>query len=278
MNDDDPQAVKRMLVYLYTLDYPDEDDSGVPAEHLAVEHSPQPHLLHETSTTTEEGTVLGTNLERSDDATLRSVRMMNNVLVYAIAEKYDIAELKELAKRKFQMVANSKWPHNNFLAVVGEVFSTTPDGDMGLRQVVLDACRRNFQEILEDEESRSGFLANTAIAAVVSTAAVQKIKEDRIQLDEALARRIAMRNEVSRANENAKEALDRKNELESRLDSIIKNANAIEQCRHCYKKFDWLLERGGNSAFFGGQFPAGQLPGQFPVQIRCMHCRTKEAL
>ena len=274
MNDDDPQAVKRMLVYLYTLDYPDEGDSGVPAEHLAVEHSPQPHFLHETSTTTEEGTVLGTNLERSDDATLHSVRMMNNVLVYAIADKYDIVELKELAKRKFQTVANSKWPHDNFLAVVREVFSTTPDGDMGLRQVVLDACRRNFQEILEDEESRSGFLANTAIAAEVSTAAVRKIKEDRIQLDEALARRIAMRNEVSRANENAKEALDQKDELESRLDSIIKNANAIEQCRHCHKRFDWALERGGYSGFFGGQVPAGP----FPMQIRCMGCRTKEVL
>ena len=160
LDDDDPETVKRMLTYLYTLDYADGDVPDAPIEHDAtvahdapaeeVDTEPYrpPQLQRKIPTTTEEETDSGTISEPLQCAEPHDPRMMNNALVYAVAEKYDIPELKELAKHKFQPLACSKWPHNDFHAVTEVVFSTTHDGDMGLRQIVLDICEEHFQAIL----------------------------------------------------------------------------------------------------------------------------------
>ena len=178
MNDDDPQTVKRMLFYLYTLDYP---DYGVP--NFQAEHVVPPHLRQKSLTTIDEVTIMSANPGSSEGATTEhDPRMMNNVLVYAIAEKYDIPSLKTLAKGKFQSLARSQWPHDDFYAVAEAVFSTTPDNDMELRQVVLDLCEEHFQDILRNEGSRAGFLEIPAIGAVVLGAAVRKFDQDKTLL------------------------------------------------------------------------------------------------
>ena len=166
LDDDEPETVKRMLLYLYTLDYADGDVPDAPIEHDATaahdapaEHDSlaeqvdtepyrPPQLRRKIQTTTEEEADSGTILEPLQCADPHDPRMMNNALVYAVAEKYDIPELKELAKQKFQTLACSKWPHDDFHAVIEIVFSTTHDGDMGLRQIVLDICEEHFQDIL----------------------------------------------------------------------------------------------------------------------------------
>ena len=50
---------------------------------------------------------------------------------YAIADKYDIPELEELAKSKFRTLAVLKWPIEDFDNVTEAIFSTTLDGNMG---------------------------------------------------------------------------------------------------------------------------------------------------
>ncbi|KAM0805987.1 BTB/POZ protein, partial [Usnea florida] len=147
MDDDDPEAVKRLLLYLYTFDYPDEDDSDVP---VTTDRSYTPPL---PSATTLEESISDTMSDSCDGATPHDPRMMTNVLVYAVAEKYDIPELKDLAKHKFGTLARSKWPQDGFHAVTEAVFSTTPDTDMGLRQIVMDICSEHFEDILRDKDS-----------------------------------------------------------------------------------------------------------------------------
>lgn len=89
-----------MLAYLYTSDYCDGDPSG-PA---AVVASPEEVLAdvledEERSVSTSQSIA-----EEQDDAfaITDEPSLLNNVLVYAIGEKYGIAELKEMAKVKFQ--------------------------------------------------------------------------------------------------------------------------------------------------------------------------------
>ena len=266
MNDDDPQTVDRMLLYLYMLDYPDDDVPNVLAEHVSMDCSATPHLQREISWTTEEETDSITTSEPSERAAPRDPRMMNNALVYAIAEKYDIPELKELAKRKFQTLASSKWPHDDFYAVTEAVFSTTPDGDMGLRQVVLDVCERHFQEILKDRDTRASFLENKAITAVVLDASVRMIEQDKMSLDGALAKQISLKDELSKAKADTKEALDQKSAWVSQLDHLFTRANKIEGCRHCHEKFQWCLDRVTNSSYSFHELG---------IQLRCTNCRTK---
>ena len=262
MNDDEPETVKRMLLYLYKLDYPDEDFTNL---YLAVDRSLPPHLQSETSSSTEEETDSDAAVKLLESTTLESSKMMNNVLVYAMAEKYDIPELKKLAKGKFQPLINSKWPHDDFHAITELIFSTTPEEDMGLRRIVVDICRERFQDILKDKESKAAFLNNKLIAATVLDVAVQKIHQDKVLVDGALAREIALKDEITKVKADLREAVGEKGNLMLRLDSSIENANAFEECRHCHHPFRWLLERLGGCDALG-------------IQLRCAKCRTREAI
>ena len=254
-----------MLSYLYTLDYSEAEVHRLPAEQVATDNSLPPRLQHETSTATGEETDSDTALGSCESATPHDPRMMNNVLVYAIADKYDIPELKDLAKCKFDYLARSKWPHDDFHAVTEAVFSTTSDGDMGLRQIVLDICGQHFQDILEDEESRAAFLDNKAITTTVLDAAVRKNKKNKELLDASLAQRIALEFELSEAKSEIEEALEGEMNRMSRIDALLKSANEISECRHCHEKFHWYLERLGSASALS-------------MQLRCASCRTRHTL
>ena len=254
------------------------------AQCVAVTHYIPPHLRHKTPTTIEEVTDRSANLELSERAaTSHDPRMMNSVLVYAVAEKYEIPDLKDLAKAKFQNLTWSKWPHDHFYALAESVFSTTPDTDMGLRQVVLDICEKHSEDILRKEGSKAAFLELPAIGAVVLRAAVAKFDRDSRLFDGALAKQIALREELSEAKADAKEAsrrmaeelsrtkadlktaLDQKNDWSARLDSALGNAINIDNCRHCHEEFSCYLER-------------LEIFGSLGLQLRCAYCRTRHGL
>ncbi|KAI9778217.1 MAG: hypothetical protein M1839_008334 [Geoglossum umbratile] len=108
--EDDPATVQRMISYLYTLDYDDE-------------------ITPTTST-------------RSQPALFSAVR------VYTIAEKYGIPELKSHSKERFRKwVEDGGWSHEEFPAIVKEVFNATPDSDYGLRDIVCREFTYHFSEL-----------------------------------------------------------------------------------------------------------------------------------
>ena len=262
MDEDDPQAVKRLLLYLYMLDYPEDDKSDVP---LTMDHSHPPRL---SSAATEVESLSGTMTDSYDYPTSSDPRMMNNVLVYAVAEKYDIPDLKDLAKSKFLTLATSKWPHVDLYAVLETIFSTTPDGDMGLRQIVLDICRQHAQDILRDNEARAAFLDIQAINTIVLDTAVQKNDEDKILLDLAVAKQIALEDQFSKAEAKTQQvlnekleitvmlefelvkaraetqtAMNQKNDLFLKFNGLVDNINCWEDCRNCGSEFGVWIDR-----------------------------------
>lgn len=277
MHDDDPDTVKRMLSYLYTLDYSDErlpDDSI----ETVVAATLRPHIRHKTKSVAAGGIRSGGPSLGAESETLYDPRMMNNVLVYAIAEKYGIPELKDLAKRKFQTLASSKWPHDDFHAVTEAIFSTTPDSDMGLRQIVMDICAEHFQDVLKDEESKAAFLDNKDITATVLDATVRKNEQDKKLLDEGTAKRIALEDELSKARStirrlgqsSAREtvleaklskleakflkaqkdkqtAVNQKNDLFSRLYGMVLHFNNWQRCQGCGVGFASWIQQVGDS-------------------------------
>ena len=221
MDDDDPQAVKRLLLYLYTLDYPEEDDSNVP---VTIDPSHPPRLP--SAATEVEQPLLGTMSDSYDSPSSSDPRMMNNVLVYAVADKYDIPDLKDLAKSKFLTLATSKWPHIELYAVLETIFSTTPDGDMGLRQIVLDICRQHAQDILRDNEARAAFLDIQAINTIVLDAAVRNHDQDKILLNLALAKQIALEDQLSKAEAETQRVLTENFQTTDELEFELAKAKA----------------------------------------------------
>ena len=225
-----------MLLYLYKSDYPDQDVPDTPAKSVTTDSSFPSHLQLQTSEITEMETALETTPSPSEDAISYAPRMMNNVLVYAIADKYDIAELKELAKFKFQTLISSKWPHDDFHAIAEAVFSTTPDEDMGLRKIVLETCIKHFRDILKDEESRAVFLNIKAITAAALNAAVWQMEEDETKLDSAKARQSALEDELKKARKTLEDELkkarktleDELKEAENALENKLKEAKNVQ--------------------------------------------------
>ena len=270
MDHDDPQTLERMLRYLYTSDYLDEDApsiaDGSVAPHVAAEdvitdrYRP-PHLRRKRSPSTEEKMDFETVLKESEALTPNGAKMMNNVLVYAIAERCDVPELKELAKSKFRIFANSKWPLEDFHDVADAIFTTTHEGDMGLRQLILDICARNFQEIMRDVQSRADYLDNSAIAEVVLNATTRKFDQDMTLLDRALAEKIALKETIEQAEEERDDAVEDKRVLVNRSSLFFDRTARISECRHCHESLEWFLEW---TTVAGGD-----------VQLRCGQCRTR---
>ena len=119
-----------MLTYLYTLDY---DDGDAP-QAMAVALS------------------RNTDGRVPDDATASDCKRMNNVRVYALAEKYNIPALKDLAKTKFiKGQGTHKCVH--YREVITAIFESTPDTDSGLRNIAIRKCSNamNVEKCLEEE-------------------------------------------------------------------------------------------------------------------------------
>lgn len=65
--------------------------------------------------------------------------------MYAIAEKYEVHGLKELAKHKFEMDCRQSWEHPDFADAIREVYENTVDSDRGLRAIVIQTFREHPQ-------------------------------------------------------------------------------------------------------------------------------------
>ncbi|CAF9909829.1 hypothetical protein IMSHALPRED_008480 [Imshaugia aleurites] len=140
LKEDDPPTARRMFTYLYTLAYDDEGDAA----------SAQHYMANETNVVTSQA--LTTNVTPvSAEELLRHAKMMNNVVVYAIAQKYDIDELKELATAKFRELLWLKAPGHGLPDIIDAVFQTTSLTDSGLRDVSVEFCTHYSTNIIADD-------------------------------------------------------------------------------------------------------------------------------
>jgi hypothetical protein len=67
--------------------------------------------------------------------------LITHTRVYALAEKYDIPSLKDLAQSKFEMAMACYYDSSEFADAIEEVYCSTIDSDRGLRDIVLQAFR-----------------------------------------------------------------------------------------------------------------------------------------
>ena len=125
LNDDDQSTVQRMLTYLYTLDYDDSDACpAVAGDESPNTDNPFPDLYPEP-----------------DDETISHCKNMNNIRVYALADKYNIPALKELAKVKFKTCMTAHGVEiTRFTEIVDSIFNSTHETDRGLRDIIISGA------------------------------------------------------------------------------------------------------------------------------------------
>ena len=151
--DDDPPTVRRMLIYLYTLEY---EDTGKMAS--IVPYSTDMTSSQETKT----------NEDLPADKSQLFVKLLNNIAVYAVADKYDIPSLKVLARSKVDVLISGHSLTSDLPTLIDAIFSTTPDTDGGLRQVAIKFCKERIAEMEGSAGSSDVFAhSNSVIGGVV---------------------------------------------------------------------------------------------------------------
>lgn len=142
LEDDDPPSVRRMLTYLYTLAYDDEGDVAS-AQHYQVKGT-------KANISQAQDTMTAPPRPPSAKELSRHVKMINNVIVCAIAQKYGIEELKDLAIGKFRELLWLGAPNPGLPDIINAVFDTTSITDPGLRNVAVEFCTHYIAEIVAD--------------------------------------------------------------------------------------------------------------------------------
>ncbi|OCL12363.1 hypothetical protein AOQ84DRAFT_386177 [Glonium stellatum] len=137
LSDDDPETVRLMIEYFYTLEYSplcsdivvqtpvnvpnpaDSDSEFIPDDWgRRKDRRPKPHPKSTKPTGPSHFTTFAK--------------------LYAIADKYNIKGLQTLSQRKFKLTAESYWNHDDLPSAIHTVYTSTPDTNMGLRNIVVN--------------------------------------------------------------------------------------------------------------------------------------------
>lgn len=90
-------------------------------------------------------------MEMEDPRPDEAQQPMTHSQMYECADKYDVAGLKDLAKEKFKLACDASWNDATFAAAATHAFTTTPDNDMGLRDVVIETLKNHLELINKPE-------------------------------------------------------------------------------------------------------------------------------
>lgn len=177
LSQDDPQAVKMMMHYFYHLDYPHvpmhehaDITQSAPSENEVAKPSLSGPFPYQTAPViftatrriaTPSGTRGKKNLgskpatpwfDLDIDDEIRDPNLIIHAKVYALGEQYAIEGLKAVALEKFAAEAQVHWATEDFLRAVEHVYSSTPEHDRGLRDVVIDTFYERRREMMYRED------------------------------------------------------------------------------------------------------------------------------
>lgn len=268
LEDDDPDTVKRMLLYLYTCDYDDgiseleeaascskEEEADGEGESGPVRTSQAMPGIDTAETVSTKSPEEEATVEVSEGASnMEESLLLNNVMVYTIAEKYDIFELKELAKAKFLSQADTLLSSHEFPEVVKTIYKSTPSKDRGLRDIVSQVCVKQVRELMEDE-------AFKGIISDVGDFGIDILREALKHDDERLAQ---VMDEKAKLKDKAKEIHVKMLNLESDMNQtkhtlkrVVRVVNETESCRYCGVEF------------------CGHIDEASPSVLQCVKCQVR---
>lgn len=72
--------------------------------------------------------------------------------MYEIADKYDVLGLKDIVKAKFTTACDAYWNRAELAVAAHHVYSTTPDHDKGLRDILARTVSKHVAELVEKPE------------------------------------------------------------------------------------------------------------------------------
>ncbi|KAJ6282184.1 hypothetical protein J3E71DRAFT_361129 [Bipolaris maydis] len=159
--EDEPETVKLLIQYLYEGEYepqlpPAAESLSTTAIYTPVKRGkssskkPDYHLVlcpHNYCGENCGYTCWGLTCPICDTPALTglSSQLLTHSKMYEMAEKYEVISLKELAKEKFNRGYNRFWNTLDFHIAASHAFSTTPEDDTGLRDLVSQTITKHME-------------------------------------------------------------------------------------------------------------------------------------
>jgi BTB/POZ domain len=182
MEGDDPVAVQGMLFYLYTLDYPTE--------------------LYQTRVGVETGSGSDSGIE-DDESTSQDALVYwgFDLLIYTIADKYGLVELRQLARQSLLDKAESTEKEEQQLAKSMDGFVVLMENFYARDEVSDQERELRTQVISSASEAITHHVRDQRISTLMSD-----VPEFAIELVEALSRKREEKRVVQREQERSQEA------------------------------------------------------------------------
>jgi len=95
----------------------------------------------------------------------RSSPMVFHAEVYGIADKYDIPFLATYAKEKFKEAISTGWDKEDFPQAILEAYSSTPESDRGLRDLILNVCQDHISDLRDKPSFVNAMRQTTSLFA-----------------------------------------------------------------------------------------------------------------
>ena len=153
---DEPETVKLMVEYFYHFDYLRRTESlsnsaaGLPlASRTAGSWSAKGKAKN---------TLARVRLSPPTDQTQQpspQIYIIEHAKVFAIAVKYQIDGLRDLAASKFRDAASAHWDHDDFVHSIYITYNSTAEEVTQLREVVAEILHQHFDHIEEESELES---------------------------------------------------------------------------------------------------------------------------
>ncbi|TVY90574.1 hypothetical protein LAWI1_G002952 [Lachnellula willkommii] len=151
LEDDQPDIVEKMLLYMYTSDYSD----GI-----------QPTTADSTETTT---TPAKDSSRKKGNKAIRFVpsstpdpppgptqfsadALLTNARVFVIADKYDIQGLKQLATKKYETAVPNAWNCAEFVGSLKLLYEETLESDRVLKDVAVKTAGKHVNDLVDRGE------------------------------------------------------------------------------------------------------------------------------
>lgn len=140
-----------MMHYFYHMDYPHvslhreliDVEAALPAAPVQKSATPSRSRKSKLKVAVWEDIDIATQI--------RDPNLIIHANVYAVAEQYAIDGLKAVALEKFVAETKVHWATEDFLQAVELVYSSTPEHDRGLRDVVRNTFYERKRDLMDKE-------------------------------------------------------------------------------------------------------------------------------
>lgn len=93
--------------------------------------------------------------------------LLEQIRVDAIADYYDLPELRKLSKTKAKLILEEDWDNGWFLSCVQEAFKVCKD--VSLRKLMAEVAAAHIDELLRDDQfTRMGIMDDFAFAIITN--------------------------------------------------------------------------------------------------------------